>query len=43
MGAEGYLVSPAVFKTAGGGGPAPVSSILTRPRHRFPCKWANVL
>ncbi len=25
MGAEGYLVSPAVFKTVGGGGPAPVS------------------
>ncbi len=35
MGAEGYLVSPAVFKTVGGGGPAPVSSILTCPRHAF--------
>lgn len=33
MGAEGYLVSPTVFKTDGGGGPAPVSSILTCPRH----------
>ena len=36
MGAEGYLVSPAVFKTAGGGGPAPVSSILTCPRQPPP-------
>ena len=43
MGAEGYLVSPAVFKTAGGGGPAPVSSILTCSRHRAPDKCANVL
>ena len=33
MGAEGYLVSPAVFKTVGGGVPAPVRSIRTRPRH----------
>ena len=34
MGAEGYLVSPAVFKTVEGGDPALVSSILTCPRQR---------
>lgn len=32
MGVEGYLVSPAVFKTVEGGGPALVSSILTCSR-----------
>ena len=32
MGIEGYLVSPAVFKTVEGGDPALVSSILTCPR-----------
>ncbi len=34
MGIEGYLVSPAVFKTVEGGVPALVSSILTCPRQR---------
>ncbi len=34
MGAEGYLVSPAVFKTVEGGGPALVSSILTCLRQK---------
>ena len=32
MGAEGYLVSPAVFKTVGDGVPVLVCSIRTRPR-----------
>ena len=32
LGIEGYLVSPAVFKTVEGGVPALVSSILTCPR-----------
>ena len=36
MGAEGYLVSPAVFKTVEGGDPALVSSILTCPRQKRP-------
>ena len=35
MGAEGYLVSPAVFKTVVDGVPVLVRSIRTRPRHRF--------
>ena len=34
MGIEGYLVSPAVFKTVEGGVPALVSSILTCPRQK---------
>lgn len=36
MGVEGYLVSPAVFKTVEGGDPALVSSILTCSRQSRP-------
>src|SRR5699024_3443227 len=33
LGTEGTLVSSTVFKTDGGGSPAPVCSIRTCPRH----------